>query len=161
MSEEESESESEIESDSSSSPEGSLSPDAMAENDLRHRRKDEQRLQLDLSKHQQLLVDSQKMNESLKRCLGWTEELISEGRKALAYRVRVSDVALGGRVLVEDDAEEVDENEGMSDIGGRFLKEAREKAAAGKNAGGGSPWMPAKEDRDSGVEVDEEGMRLS
>lgn len=160
MSEEESESESEIESDSSSSIEGSLSPDAMAESDLRHRQKDEQRLQLDLSKHQQLLVDSQKMNESLKRCLGWTEELISEGKKALAYRVRVCDVALGGRVLVEEDAEEADENEGMSDIGGAFLREAREKATAGKIAGG-SPWLLPRDDRDSGIEVDEVGMRLS
>ncbi|OBT90969.1 hypothetical protein VE02_00224 [Pseudogymnoascus sp. 03VT05] len=82
---------------------GTLSPTALAESDARHRKRDEERLQLDLEKHQQLLVDSQKMNQSIKRCLGWTEELILEGNKALAYKVHVSDVELGGRVLIADD----------------------------------------------------------
>jgi hypothetical protein len=88
--------------------EGSLSPGAMAENDAWHREKDEKRLLLDISKHQQLLIDSQNMNQSLKRCLGWTEELINEGKKALAYHVRVSDIELGGRVLAPDEIEDSD-----------------------------------------------------
>ena len=75
-----------------------------AENDdARHRERDERRLQLDLSKHQRLLIDSQKMNQSLKKCLGWTEELIKEGKKALDFKVRVSDIQFGGRVLLVDD----------------------------------------------------------
>jgi hypothetical protein len=82
---------------------GTLSPTALAESDARHRKRDEQRLQLDLTKHQQLLIDSQTMNQSIKRCLGWTEELILEGNKALAYKVHVSDVELGGRVLIADE----------------------------------------------------------
>lgn len=86
-----------------SADDGTLSPTALAESDARHRKRDEERLQLDLEKHQQLLVDSQKMNQSIKRCLGWTEELILEGNKALAYKVHVSDVELGGRVLIADD----------------------------------------------------------
>ncbi|KFY09899.1 hypothetical protein V492_05298 [Pseudogymnoascus sp. VKM F-4246] len=86
-----------------SADDGTLSPTALAESDARHRKRDEQRLQLDLEKHQQLLVDSQKMNQSIKRCLGWTEELILEGNKALAYKVHVSDVELGGRVLIAED----------------------------------------------------------
>ncbi|KFY14689.1 hypothetical protein V491_05949 [Pseudogymnoascus sp. VKM F-3775] len=86
-----------------SADDGTLSPTALAESDARHRKRDEQRLQLDLEKHQQLLIDSQKMNQSIKRCLGWTEELILEGNKALAYKVHVSDVELGGRVLIADD----------------------------------------------------------
>jgi hypothetical protein len=49
--------------------------------------KDEKRLQLDLKKHRQLLVDSQKMNQSLKRCMAISEEMIAEGRRALEYRV--------------------------------------------------------------------------
>lgn len=98
-------------SEDESIDDGSLSPRAMAESDARHRKKDEKRLQLDLSKHQQLLVDSQKMNQSLKRCLGWTEELINEGKKALAYHVRVSDVELGGRVLVPDEEDEEEEDQ--------------------------------------------------
>ena len=81
----------------------SSSPNAQANNDARRRVRDERRLRLDLDKHQEILIDSQKLNQSLKRCLGWTEELILEGRKALAYQVRVSDVAIGGRVLHADD----------------------------------------------------------
>ncbi|KUI55776.1 hypothetical protein VP1G_03133 [Cytospora mali] len=70
--------------------------------DARHRKHDEKRLQVDLSKHQQLLVDSQKMNQSLKRCLGWTEELIREGKRALEYQVRISEVDISGRVAPEE-----------------------------------------------------------
>ena len=91
-----------------------LSPSAQAAHDARQRMKDEQRLQLDLSKHQELLVDSQRMNQSLKRCLGWTEELIKEGRKALSYQVRVSDIAMGGRVLGTDEVElDVGQRQGL------------------------------------------------
>jgi hypothetical protein len=124
----------------------------MAENDLRHRKKDEKRLQLDLSKHQQLLIDSQKMNQSLKRCLGWTEELISEGKKALEYHVRVSDVELGGRVLAPDEVEDEAEqggNEGMSDIGESLLKQAQLVAASAAWGGIG------RDDGDSGVELND------
>lgn len=119
MSEEESEDMSEFDSSEDSIDDGSLDPEALAASDLRHRKKDEKRLQLDLSKHQQLLVDSQKLNESLKRCLGWTEGLIAEGKKALEYNVRVSDVELGGRVLVND----ADENGGAR-TGGALLPHA-------------------------------------
>lgn len=93
-----------LESELSESSTGSaqMSPEAVAVRDSHHRRRDEKRLQVDLSKHQQLLVDSQKMNQSLKRCLGWTEELISEGKRALAYQVRVSEVDIGGRVAPEE-----------------------------------------------------------
>ncbi|KAK0102576.1 hypothetical protein ONS95_006187 [Cadophora gregata] len=143
----------ETESEEDTSDEGSLSPSAMEESDLRHRKRDEKRLQLDLSKHQQLLIDSQKMNQSLKRCLGWTEELINEGRKALEYHVRVSDVELGGRVLAPDEVEggEDADNEGMSDIGARMLREARKAAANGL----ASTWASqGRDDRDSGIELD-------
>ncbi|RFU30898.1 hypothetical protein B7463_g5454, partial [Scytalidium lignicola] len=50
--------------------------------------------------------NSQRMNQSLKRCLSWTEELIKEGKKALSYSVRVSDIELGGRVLAPDEVED-------------------------------------------------------
>ncbi|RDL38810.1 Uncharacterized protein BP5553_03150 [Venustampulla echinocandica] len=147
MSEEE-EDESEISDDETDSmDDGSLSPAAMAESDLRHRRKDEKRLQLDLSKHQQLLIDSQKMNQGLKRCLDWTEALISEGRKALEYHVRVSDVELGGRVLAPDEVEEPMDNEGLSDIGAELLREAR-MTVPNKIV----PWGgDRRDDRDSGI----------
>lgn len=72
------------------------------------RKRDEIRLQLDLTKHQELLIDSQKMNQSIKRCLNWTEVLIKEGQKALDCTVRVSDVEFGGRVLAPHLEEEDD-----------------------------------------------------
>ncbi|MCJ1312741.1 hypothetical protein MMC25_006417 [Agyrium rufum] len=93
-----------------------LSPSTQLTEEAKRRARDEKRLQLDLSKHQELLLDSQRMNQSLKRCLGWTEQLISEGKKALAYQVRVSEVAMprGGRVLSPEEVEiEVDRGRGL------------------------------------------------
>lgn len=95
------------ESSDASFDESQLSPSAQLERDEAHRFRDEKRLQLDLTKHRDLLLDSQKMNQSLKRCMNWTEQLIKDGQKALEYQVRPSDVKLGGRVLVaEDDHDE-------------------------------------------------------
>jgi hypothetical protein len=163
MSEEEEEEEESSFSDSEEfSDDASLSPGAMAESDLRHRQRDEKRLQLDLSKHQQLLIDSQKMNQSLKRCQALTEELINEGNKALEYHVRVSDVELGGRVLPPDEVDDLDEgeeadNEGMSNIGARLLREAR-KATANGVASAATAWGGVgRDDRDSGIELDGSG----
>ncbi len=142
--------EEEVESSASSVDEDTLSPTAQAEWDEAHRLKDEKRLQLDLTKHRDLLVDSQKMNQSLKRCMNWTEQLIKDGQKALAYKVCVSDVKLGGRVLIseDDDHNTPEESKGLL-----------------------SPWSPLHEamealdspffadpdrgmDRDSGVDVE-------
>lgn len=108
MEPEETEEESELsETDSGSD---SLTPEARAERDERHRQKDERRLELDLTKHHEQLVDSQKINQSLKRCLNWTEELIGEGRKALAYKVCASDIKLGGRILAPEDEDDDDDD---------------------------------------------------
>jgi hypothetical protein len=90
----------------------------------RRRARDEKRLMLDLSKHQQQLIDSQKMNQSIKRCLNWTEELITEGRKALEYQVKVSDVAVGGIVLTpdpDDDGGDGEDGEGAGTRGKGLL----------------------------------------
>ncbi|KAL3457900.1 hypothetical protein BJX64DRAFT_267755 [Aspergillus heterothallicus] len=83
--------------------ESSLGPDSVADEDVQQKARDEKRFLIDLAKHQELLADSQKMNQSLKRCLGWTEELIKEAKKALEYNVHVSDIQLGGRVLSPDE----------------------------------------------------------
>ena len=69
----------------------------------RQRARDEKRLMLDLSKHQQMLLDSQKLTQSIRRCLTCTEELIRDGNKAIEYRVGIGDVKLGGRVLSNED----------------------------------------------------------
>ncbi|KAJ5109596.1 hypothetical protein N7532_002241 [Penicillium argentinense] len=87
-----------------------MDPDSLAEHDAKHRAHDEKKFMLDLAKHQELLVDSQKMNQSLKRCLGWTEELIKEGQRALEYSVHVQDVELGGRVLSPEELGEIGES---------------------------------------------------
>ena len=128
-----------------------LSPAAQAVSDAKHKKRDEERLALDLSKHQQLLVDSQKMNQSLKKCLGWTEELIKDGKKALAYNVNAADVKLGGRILVDDDHEEHDdeqmkeyevkeeyfvEDEDGADPSGSTVKVDVERKAYGRNTPG-------------------------
>ncbi|KAF2876918.1 hypothetical protein BDV95DRAFT_133743 [Massariosphaeria phaeospora] len=148
MSEEDELAEDDPESSSESSfDETTMSPTTLAKRDATHRSRDEKRLELDLSKHRGLLVDSQNMNQSLKRCLDWTEELIKDARKALAYQVRVSDVKLGGRVLSSEENPEVDHKE--------------------ESRGLLSPWTPSyhttdpfdlvdseRTDRDSGVDVD-------
>ncbi|KAI7538145.1 hypothetical protein KC331_g10530 [Hortaea werneckii] len=76
--------------------------------------KDEKRLQRDLEKHKELLVQSQRMNQSLKRCMYATEEMMREGRKALEFSVKVEDVRLGGRILTghEEDEEGLDDGVG-------------------------------------------------
>lgn len=129
---------------------GALSPTALAESDARHRKRDEERLQLDLTKHQQLLVDSQKMNQSLKRCLGWTEELINAGKRALAYQIHVSDVELGGRVLIadEDYQDEIAMHE-ESSMPNRSLDDNEDSF---QNLG--------KDDRDSGVDLGQQHAAL-
>lgn len=128
----------------SSFDESVMSEGALAERDEAHRLRDEKRLQIDLEKHRELLIDTQKMNQSIKRCLNWTEELIKDGQKALAYQVRVSDVQLGGRVLNLEEQADEDQDEDH-------------KALL-------SPWNPPRRnpldspplnaDRDSGVALD-------
>jgi hypothetical protein len=80
-----------------------LSPSARDSKESARLVKDEQRLRADIEKHKDLLVQSQMMNQSLKRCMYATEEMINEGKKALQYNVRVSDVRLGGRILSDHD----------------------------------------------------------
>ncbi|KAI4158709.1 MAG: hypothetical protein LQ342_007175 [Letrouitia transgressa] len=80
---------------------------------LRMRR--QRAFKLDLAAQKTLLLDSQKLNQALKRCLGRTDELIVDGRKALEYRVNVADIeALGPRVVMPDLwDEEVDLRKGL------------------------------------------------
>ncbi|KAK5082764.1 hypothetical protein LTS08_007447 [Lithohypha guttulata] len=76
---------------------------------IRRRARDEKKLMLDLQRHQQLLLDSQKLTQSIQRCLNFTDELIKDGTKALAYQVEEKDVQLGGRVLSQDNDEALSE----------------------------------------------------
>ena len=116
-------------------------------------KRDERRLQLDLTKHQELLVDSQKMNQSIKRCLDWTEVLIKEGQKALAYHVRVSDVEIGGRVL--DPLDEDDEDDKTED--GHPAHDRHDSVRDGSAVQPPQPFVKSPEDRDIGIELPVDG----
>ncbi|KAI1298217.1 hypothetical protein F5Y03DRAFT_386714 [Xylaria venustula] len=128
-----------------------MSPDTLAARDEKHRERDEERLNLDLSKHQQILVDSQKINQSIIRCLDWTEELINEGKKALEYSVRVSDIKLGGRVLDPLDEEEENSKLPSNDVVALDVKPIDEEAEISTN------WGIEPQDRDSGIELLRDG----
>ncbi|KAF2814635.1 uncharacterized protein BDZ99DRAFT_566595 [Mytilinidion resinicola] len=136
----------------SSFDEEALSPTALADRDAYYREKDEKRLQLDLSRHRELLVDSQKMNQSLKRCLGWTEELINEGKKALEYKVRVSDVKLGGRVLSSEEQAQTEAGEDI--VQGGTLLSAWTLPDRSVSVSDRVSMSSSRTDRDSGVELE-------
>ncbi|KAI1737748.1 hypothetical protein F4680DRAFT_427803 [Xylaria scruposa] len=129
-----------------------VSPSILAERDEKYRHGDEERLKLDLSKHQQILVDSQKINQSIKRCLDWTEELINEGKKALEYKVRVSDIRLGGRVLIpldeEDETSKLPPSDNTIALDVKPVEEASETSTS---------WGIEPQDRDSGIELPKDG----
>lgn len=144
-----------------------LSPGAREDKDKARLEKDEQRLRVDIEKHKELLVQSQMMNQSLKRCMYATEEMINEGKKALQYSVRVSDVKLGGRILTDNDDEDDDENRDNSVPDIEVEDETLQGANFGddhdhakgfldvwSNLGGGSFEGSEGGDRDSGIEVD-------
>lgn len=146
------------ESSDASFDESQLSPSAQLERDEAHRFRDEKRLQLDLTKHRDLLLDSQKMNQSLKRCMNWTEQLIKDGQKALEYQVRPSDVKLGGRVLVaEDDHDESTQAEESKGLLSPWSPLHRSVDGLDMEALDSPFFAQAMErivDRDSGVDVD-------
>ncbi|KAH6620001.1 hypothetical protein C7974DRAFT_398660 [Boeremia exigua] len=135
---------------SESSFDGSLQGSSVqAERDEAYRLKDEKRLQLDLAKHRDILMDSQQMNESLKRCLGWTDQLIKDAQKALDYKVNISDVRLGGRVLVtEDDEDDLHQDEARG-----LLSPWSPPQRAADSLDPPVPDFARAENRDSGVDV--------
>ncbi|EFY99099.1 hypothetical protein X797_002577 [Metarhizium robertsii] len=154
MSDVDEEDEMELEEDMDSFDDSDLSSnDTMSTEDIMlssakldaRRRRDERRLHLDLTKHQELLIDSQRINQSLKRCLDFTEALIKEGQKALQYNVRVSDVKLGGRVLAPSDDYE-DE-----------VSYQEEDTIQSGSHGLEPPWPKTSQDRDSGIELPTDG----
>lgn len=143
--EDEEEENDELSTDSSSGEEG----------DSKKLAKDSKRLQIDLSKHRDILVDSQRMNQSLKKCMTWTEDLIREGKKALEYKVNVSDVKLGGRILepihVDGDEEHYEADHSLLSTWSATHTPILE-GQTGILDGGRKSWQ--SEEADSGIEVD-------
>lgn len=127
-----------------------MSPGAQANREQERLAKDERRLRVDLERHKELLTQSQAMNQSIKRCMYATEEMIRDGRKALEYHVRVSDVKLGGRILTghEDDEIEIEDDEDQAD----GMQSAQELLDTW--SGLGRRLEGSEVSRDSGIEVD-------
>ena len=66
---------------------------------------------LDLSAQRSLLEESQKLNQSIKRCLGRTESLLASAKRALESGTKMpSDEPLGARVLSPEELEEDADN---------------------------------------------------
>lgn len=123
--------------------------------------KDERRLRMDLQRHKELLTQSQSMNQSLKRCMYATEDMIRDGKRALEYQVRVSDVKLGGRILTGDHDEDDYEGEQIEveddTLDGSDLNMESARRLLDVWSGLGRPLFEGSEisgDRDSGVELE-------
>ena len=70
----------------------------------RTRFQDPKRPKLDLAAYRALLLDGQKLNQSIQRCLAQSESLIASGKTALEHQARAPPPEnLGGRVLTPDD----------------------------------------------------------
>ena len=70
----------------------------------RTRFQDPEQPKLDLAAHRALLLDGQRLNQSIKRCLTQSESLIASGKTALEHQARApTPENLGGRVLTPDD----------------------------------------------------------
>ena len=114
-----------------------MSPTAQADHDARHREKDEEKLRRDLLKHRALLLDTQRMNQSIQRCLLWSEALVKGGKKALEHNVHSTDLRLGGRVLSDDGhPEDVDDSLLHSDGETRDDEMEHDGEAAGEEIAG-------------------------
>ena len=93
-------------SDVSSSRFASHSPSS-SQSAARNRFHDPKRIQLDLAAHRALLLDSQKLNTSIRRCLSYSEAMISSAKQALKHHVQALEPGkVGARVLTPDDVDE-------------------------------------------------------
>ncbi|KAF2160427.1 hypothetical protein M409DRAFT_70394 [Zasmidium cellare ATCC 36951] len=145
--------------DLSDSEDGSLlsggephSPGSQTNKEQDRLAKDEKRLRVDLAKHKELLVQSQAMNQSIKRCMYATEEMLREGKAALQYNVRVSDVKLGGRILSgNDEEEEIEVDDNVTDDG---METAKGFIDVWRGIRTNVEGSEGSGDRDSGIEVD-------
>lgn len=93
-----------ISSNISSSPASSSRPSSPTSRAGRNRFQDLKRPELDVAAHRALLLDGQKLNQSIKRCLEQTESLLASGRTALEYEApALTPDHRGARVLTPDD----------------------------------------------------------
>lgn len=89
-----------------SSTSGGSRPCSPATRAARARFQDPTRVELDLTAHRALLLDSQKLNLAIKRCLSQSQSLILSGRRALEYQAIAPEPEnLGPRVLTPNEFE--------------------------------------------------------
>ena len=82
----------------------SRDPDSPNGRTDRGRFHDTERPPLDLTAHRTLLLESQKINQAMKRCLSHTDAMIASGKQALKAQIHDLDPeALGPRVLTPDE----------------------------------------------------------
>ena len=82
-------------------------PSSQTAHAAHNRFRDPERIELDLAAHRALLQDSQTLNMSIKRCLEQSENLLENGKRALAYFAEAPEPEnLGPRVLTPDEVED-------------------------------------------------------
>lgn len=82
-------------------------PSSRTAHGAHNRFQDPERIELDLAAHRALLQDSQTLNMSIKRCLEQSENLLENGKRALAYFAEAPESEkLGPRVLTPDEVED-------------------------------------------------------
>ncbi|KAL2038291.1 hypothetical protein N7G274_008940 [Stereocaulon virgatum] len=90
---------------------------------------DPERVELDLASHRALLLDSQKLNVSIKRCLSTSESLLAAAKEALAHHEEPLQLEkLGPRVLTPDD------------VGDEMLGRGQGLLSPSLNHGMNNPW---------------------
>ena len=90
---------------------------------------DPERVELDLATHRALLLDSQKLNVSIKRCLSTSESLLAAAKEALAHHEEPLQLEhLGPRVLTPDD------------VGDEMLGQGQGLLSPSLNHGISNPW---------------------
>lgn len=96
-----------------SNPSTTSSPIAQSARSARSRFQDPEPPTLDLTAHKTLLLESQKLNQSIKRCLNTTSTLLTTGKAALDHRpLAPSTENLGPKVLTPDELDDAPPEQG-------------------------------------------------
>jgi len=66
------------------------------------------RMNLDLTRHKDLLIENQRVNQSMHKCLCVVDQLIEDASKALHYRPRTSEFTVRQYMIGSDEEDEID-----------------------------------------------------
>jgi hypothetical protein len=113
-------------------------------------------LHLDLAKHKDILIDSQKMNLTIQRCLSMTEQLLKDAGSALEYQPTILN-----RVLTPEEREQEQARDGDSRGADYFMRDwawDRPAKRDGMNRQQQSEGHENATDKDSGIDLDESSL---